>query len=180
MSYQHSWLSERLREKKEKQSGLFQISADFMYQIEDIDSSTSRRRCWRWSFIHTYRYRTCFGLHVQNGFWVFLLFFSIFHFRMSENGFMSENGNGKWKKINEKLRIHSGHVTLSSFLTFCPAQVCEGPVFPTAIALCNGTSVDTLTVYTSRCTKHNSGSRLRRALARNRLLLLNISYFHML
>jgi hypothetical protein len=33
------------------------------------------------------------------------------------------------------------NVTLSSFVTFCPAQLCEGPVFPTAIALSNGTSI---------------------------------------
>ena len=41
------------------------------------------------------------------------------------------------------------------FLLFCPTQLCEGPVFPTAFALCNGTSVGTLTAYTSRCAKHN-------------------------
>jgi hypothetical protein len=33
-------------------------------------------------------------------------------------------------------------------------------VFPTAITLCNGTSVGTLTAYTSRCAKHNFGNRL--------------------
>ena len=32
---------------------------------------------------------------------------------------------------------------------------CEGPMFPTSIGLYNGTSVVTLTVYTSRCVKHN-------------------------
>ena len=42
------------------------------------------------------------------------------------------------------------------FLLFSrPVQLCEGPVFPTAIMLCNGTSVGTLTAYTSRCAKHN-------------------------
>jgi hypothetical protein len=39
--------------------------------------------------------------------------------------------------------------------TFDPTQLCEGPVFPTPITLCHGTSVDNLTSYTSRCVKHN-------------------------
>ena len=30
-------------------------------------------------------------------------------------------------------------------------------MFPTAVALCNGTSVGTLTAYSPRCAKHNSG-----------------------
>ena len=62
---------------------------------------------------------------------------------------------------------------LLSFATKCnpfflsgPAQLCEGPVFPTAIMLCNGTSVGTLTAYTSKCAKHNFGNRLRRTFAR--------------
>ena len=42
-----------------------------------------------------------------------------------------------------------------TLFTFCPAQLCEGSVFPTTVALCNCTSVGTLTDYTSRCVKHN-------------------------
>ncbi len=54
---------------------------------------------------------------------------------------------------------------LLSFTTKCnpfflsgPAQLCEGPVFPTDVALCNGTSLVTLTACSPRCTKHNLGT----------------------
>ncbi len=57
-------------------------------------------------------------------------------------------------RLRSTLRSSSFATNCNPF-TFCPAQLCEGPVFPTVIMMCNGTSVGTLTTYTSRCVKHN-------------------------